>query len=96
LDKLPPDPIVREDGEGGLVAIDGHNLVAVKLHLGGDVEVHVAVSPDDGLPPSSEANIQRNRDLKAKYEGVLREREAIKKGGIYTFRDLISRYPELF
>ncbi len=30
LDKLPPEPIVRKDENGNLVAIDGHNILAVR------------------------------------------------------------------
>lgn len=96
LDQLPPAPIVRKDENGRLIAIDGHNLIAVKLYRGEDVEVHLATSPDDGLPATSNANIQRNADLKNKYDSVLAERVMVQKKGIRTFRDLLSLYPSLF
>ncbi|HSW99843.1 MAG TPA: hypothetical protein VLH38_02285 [Patescibacteria group bacterium] len=31
VDRLPPAPLVRKDEHGNLVAIDGHNLIAVRL-----------------------------------------------------------------
>jgi hypothetical protein len=96
LDELPPHPIVRKDDAGNLIAIDGHNLIAVKLKRGEDIEVHLATSPDDGLEPTSEANIQRNKDLKEKYESVIAEAKALQAKGIHSFNDLIGRYPELF
>ena len=96
LDKLPPDPIVRKDDEGNLVAIDGHNLIAVKLHRNEDVNVHIALSADDGLPANSEANLQRNQDLKDKYDTVLVERDRLREEGISSFSDLMDRYPGLF
>ena len=67
-EELPPAPIVRKDDKGNLIAIDGHNLIAVKLHRHEDVEIHLANSAEDGLPPTSEANIQRNNDLRFESE----------------------------
>lgn len=96
LEKLPPSPIVREDESGRLIAIDGHNLIAVKMYRSEDIEVHVAESPDDGLPETSEANILRNQDLKDKFEKVLRDRIQLHAEGIDTFQDLIDRYPNIF
>ena len=71
LDKLPPAPIVRKDSEGNMVAIDGHNLIAVKLYRNEDIDIHLAKSANDGLPETSEANTERNQILKDKYESVL-------------------------
>jgi len=96
LDQLPPDPIARKDENGKLIAIDGHNIIAVRLHRGEDVEVHVAASADDGLPATSEANIQRNADLKEKFDAVLAERARVRGEGIDTFSDLVGRYENLF
>ena len=96
FDELPPDPIVREDTNGNLIAIDGHNLIAVRLKRGEDIEVHLATSADDGLEPTSDANIQRNKDLKEKYDLVISEYEKLQSEGIRTFTDLVNRYPELF
>jgi hypothetical protein len=96
LDQLPPDPIVRKGENGELIAIDGHNLIAVKLYRGEDIEVHLAASEDDGLPPTTEANIQRNTDLKEKFEFAVAERTRLHAEGIDTFQDLIDHYPDLF
>jgi len=95
-EKLPPSPIVRQDDDGNLIAIDGNNLIAVKLHRNEDVDIHLADSADDGLPETSAANIQRNGDLKAKYDSVLSERHRLHEEGIDNFSDLIHRYPDLF
>jgi hypothetical protein len=96
LEKLPPSPIVRKDDSGRLIAIDGHNLIAVRCQRNEEIEVHLAHSADDGLPNTSEANIQRNKDLKAKYNSVLLERLRLHEQGIDSFKDLIDRYPDLF
>ncbi len=96
LEKLPPSPIVRKDGSGNFIAIDGHNLIAVKLSLGENVDVHLASSPDDGLPTDSEANVKRNEDLKEKFETVIRDSSHLRESGVTTFNDLIGRYEDLF
>ncbi len=95
LDELPPNPIVREDDEGSLVAIDGHNLIAVKLSRNEDVDVHLAKSADDGLPAISDANIQRNEDLKNKFDSVLEDRKRLEAEGVMSFDDLIAKYPDI-
>lgn len=92
LDKLPPIPIVRNDTEGKMIAIDGHNLIAVKIFRNEAIDVHIAKSADDGLLPSSDANIQRNVDLKEKFAAVLECRTNLKAEGINSFDDLIVRY----
>ncbi len=43
FDDLPPTPIVRKDDNGNLIAIDGHNLIAVRLYRHEDIEVHLAL-----------------------------------------------------
>jgi len=93
---LPPTPLVRKDDEGNLVAIDGHNLIAARQYRGEEVEVIVAESSTDGLPPTTEANITRNEELAAKYDSVLDERRKVAAEGIVTFVDLITRYQPLF
>lgn len=93
---LPPTPLVRKDAEDNLVAIDGHNLIAVQQFRGEDIEVIVAASAADGLPPTSEANITRNQELADKYDSVLEERQKVAAEGIETFADLIARYKPLF
>jgi len=96
VDDLPPMPLVREDEQGNLVAIDGHNLIAARQFRGEDVEVIVAESSIDGLPPTSEANIIRNQELAAKYDSVLDEKRKVAAEGIVTFADLVARYRPLF
>ena len=93
---LPPTPLVRKDDDGNLVAIDGHNLIAVRQFRGEDIEVIVAESSTDGLPPITEANIRRNKELAAKYDSVLDERQKVADEGIVTFADLNARYRPLF
>lgn len=93
---LPPTPLVRKDDEGNLVAIDGHNLITVRQFRGEDIEVIVAESATDGLPPTTEANITRNEELAAKYDSVLDEQRKVAAEGIVTFADLIARYRPLF
>ena len=95
-EELPPTPLVRKDDEGNLVAIDGHNLIAARQFRGEDIEVIVAESSTDGLPPTTEANIARNEELAAKYDSVLGERQKVAAEGIVTFADLVARYKPLF
>lgn len=95
-EELPPTPLVRTDEEGGLVAIDGHNLIAVRCFLGQEIEVIPATSAEDGLPPTSEANIERNKELVLKYDTVLNEQRRVATEGITSFADLIAKYPDLF
>jgi hypothetical protein len=93
---LPPTPLVRKDAAGNLVAIDGHNLIAVRLFRDEDIEVIVAASATDGLPPTTEANRTRNQELADKYDTVLAERQKVAAEGIVTFHDLNARYKALF
>lgn len=95
-DELPPTPIVRKDDEGRLVAIDGHNLLAVKGKLGRQTLVHVAESAEDGLPPTSEANRTRNSDLAEKYELSLVERARVAAEGVTSFEGLVDKYSQIF
>lgn len=96
VEDLPPTPLVRKDAEGNLVAIDGHNLIAVRQFRGEGVEVVIAESATDGLPPTTEANITRNQELAAKYASVLEDRQKVAAAGIVTFADLVARNPQLF
>ena len=96
LEKLPPTPLVRRDDSGDLVAIDGHNLIAVRLFRGEPVEVFVTNSPTDGLPPTTAANIERNKELAEKFRTVLDERQRVAAEGILTFADLIAKYQDWF
>lgn len=96
LADLPPTPLVRKDEAGKFVAIDGHNLIAVRLFRNEPVEVIIAESPQDGLPPTTEANIERNRELAKKFDTVLEDRNRVEQEGITSFFDLIQQYPDLF
>lgn len=96
LDELPPTPLVRRDDQGRLVAIDGHNLIAVRRHRKEDIEVIVAETAQGGLPPTSEGNITRNQELADKFDTVLDEQRKVATEGIESFDDLIAKYPELF
>ena len=96
MDELPPDPIVRANHDGRLIAIDGHNLIAKMCDLGELVEVHPAESADDGLPETSEANRLRNIDLANKFDSVVDDQARVEAEGITSFKDLIAKYPELF
>jgi len=93
---LPPSPIVRKNLEGGLLAIDGHNLIAVRLALGEDIEVHLAESKDDGLEVKDQKDIDRNADLLEKYNQVPELRAQTVLAGVVTFQDLINRNQNLF
>jgi len=95
-DKLPPTPLVRKDENGNLVAIDGHNLIAVRLFRKEPIEVIVAASPNEGLPETTDANIERNKELAAKFQTVLDERRRVAAEGVTTFSDLLQKYPDLF
>lgn len=96
LNKLPSTPIVRCDQNGNLIAIDGHNLIAVKLYMNEPVNIHVAESADDGLPEDDEPTRLRNQDLKDKFESMLADRQRVKDTGIDTFTDLLERHKDLF
>jgi len=95
-DELPPTPLVREDEEGDLVAIDGHNLIAVRAFRGEDVDVRVVAASTDGLPSITQANITRNEELAEKYDLVLEQRREVAAKGIVSFAGLIALYPLLF
>jgi hypothetical protein len=95
-EELPPTPLVRKNADGQLVAIDGHNLIAVRQFRNEDIDVIVAESASDGLPPTSDANITRNQELAVKFDTVLAEQHKVAAEGIRNFDDLIAKYPELF
>ncbi|HSX04864.1 MAG TPA: hypothetical protein VLF69_00100 [Candidatus Saccharimonadales bacterium] len=96
LKDLPPTPLVRADETGELIAIDGHNLIAVRQFLGQSVEVVLATTAGDGLPATSQANIERNKELALKYDSALSEQRRVAAAGITSFADLIANYPNLF
>lgn len=94
LEKLPPPPIVRKDTDGSLVAIDGHNLLAVNCILGKQTEVFIAKDSDDKYPGESEAVLKRNIDLKEKFDSVLNIVDNLNSKGINSISDLI-RYTKI-
>lgn len=96
FDQLPPSPIVRRGKNDELIAVDGHNLIAVKLYRREDIEVHMANSVTDRLSSITDASISRNKDLEEKFEAVLDEQDYLRSQGITSFWDLINRYPDLF
>jgi hypothetical protein len=96
---LPPTPIVRlSNNPGEYIAIDGHNLIAVKDYLGELCEIYIAESSDDELNNTTNdpAVILRNKDLKEKYDKSLLESTRIKNLGIDSFKKLRSKYKNLF
>jgi hypothetical protein len=96
FEDLPPTPIVKRTISDQLLAVDGHNLIAVKQFLGERLEIHIADSPDDGLDPTSEAITARNSDLKQRFDLVEKDWERTIASGIRTFADLVKQYPDLF
>ncbi len=95
-EELPVVPIVRRDENDRLVAIDGHNILAVMSFLNRDIEVHIAESAVDGLSETTAKNKQRNAELKNKFDKVITARDETAAKGILTFTDLINRNLELF
>jgi hypothetical protein len=97
-DELPPMPFVRRAAdEAGFIAIDGHNLIAVKDLQGEDVEVYLAESAEDGLDSVERPGVlERNQDLQDKFDSSLAEANRVAEAGIDSFSDLRSKYPELF
>jgi hypothetical protein len=95
-DDLPPTPLVRRDEQGNLVAIDGHNLIAVRHLRNEPVEVIVPSSAHDGLPETTEANKERNKELAEKYDTAVDEQRKVAAEGITSFADLIAKYETLF
>jgi hypothetical protein len=95
-EELPPPPLVVEDENGRMIAVDGHNMIAVSRYRGELVKVSIAKSATDGLPPTSAANDTRNQELADKYDTVLDEQRRVAAEGITSFDSLLSQYPELF
>lgn len=93
---LPPAPIVKKNEDGNLLAIDGHNLIAVKHYLKEDIDIHIASSRDEGIEVKDQKDEDRNTDLRAKFDQVDALREQTIKSGINTFDDLIFKHKDLF
>lgn len=87
---LPPTPIVRENPQGGYVAIDGHNLLAFYASLNMECEVYVAENKNDALVGDSEMISKRNQDLFEKYDTALIEVDKLGEKGIRSMKDLLE------
>ena len=99
-ENLPPPPLVRRDPESeDLIAIDGHNLLAVAEFLGKEIDVCLVESREDRLPLSIASNKdmidKRNRELQDKYDTVLEAAQKTAEKGINNFRDLWPKSTEL-
>jgi nicotinamide mononucleotide adenylyltransferase len=98
LDRVPPPPIIRAVGFSTCpVAIDGHNLLAVKLLMGENCLVYLAEHSNDHLPLSANepAVSQRNRDLTEKFAASEDEARQLFAQGITGMPGLLTRYPDL-
>lgn len=95
---LPPPPLVRTVSfSPRLVAIDGHNLLAVKLLLGENCLVYVTDDHDDTLPtftPNGGVN-QRNKELKEKFDISESEARHLYKSGVTGLEFILANYPDL-
>lgn len=101
-DKLPPAPIVRYDAiNDEYIAIDGHNLLAVKDLFGEECEVFVAENANDKLttsefPESSQDGLMsRNKDLAEKFDGITDDYRKLSGNGLDSFVTLRKKYPYL-
>ncbi len=102
LNDLPPAPIIRKHpSKEGYIAIDGHNLLAVKDLLNEECEVYIADSSNDKLEKNNfpystdEALESRNKDLEEKFETVLKDVDELAKKGVANFCDLRIKYEYL-
>ena len=98
LGRVPPPPIVRSANFSERpVAIDGHNLLAVKLLMGENCLVYLAEHSNDHLPASADdpAIEQRNRDLSDKFAASDTEARRLLESGITGMSGLLTHYPEL-
>lgn len=86
---LPLTPIVRENPQGGYIAIDGHNLLAFYASRNLDCEVYVAGHKSDVLPGDSEMIEKRNKDLYEKYDAALSEAGKLVEKGIRSIKGLL-------
>ncbi|MDP2103815.1 MAG: hypothetical protein Q8K26_02750 [Candidatus Gracilibacteria bacterium] len=102
-DQLPPAPVVqRSPDNGDYIAIDGHNLIAVKDYFDEECEVFVADHPEDELTEnefpgaSPDGLASRNADLREKFESVVDDYKRLSEGGLDSFVRLREKYPDLF
>lgn len=98
--KLPPPPVVRfikTVGVECIVAIDGHNLIAVRFYLKEKIRVWVADNCYDHLPMSySDTGIVAARvdELLEGFDDVESKWRITRKRGIKTFKDLVTKYQQ--
>lgn len=95
LDNLPPAPVVRYINDS-YVALDGHNLIAVMEYLGKDIEVFVVSTESDKLAGTDEASNKRNKAIELKFDELLTDLKTTQENKIYSFKDLIKKYSQLF
>lgn len=102
-EQLPPPPVVRKNQENdGYIAIDGHNLIAVRDFFDEECEVFVASHAGDELTekdfPESSAEwlASRNADLRAKFDSVVDDYKRLSSDGLDSFARLREKYPQLF
>ena len=99
--ELPPPPLVRHNPETReLVAIDGHNLLAVADFLGKEIEVYAVDSSEDRMVENNvyrkDMVEKRNAELAEKFDSSLRGHEDAKAAGINSFVDLRNKYAYLW
>lgn len=96
LEALPPTPIVRiGDNEEDLIAIDGHNLIAVWDYLDKPIKVYVVESAQDRLTAINDGDAvdKRNKEIEEKYNRALNEANILRSKGITSFNQLRQGYP---
>jgi hypothetical protein len=93
---LPPAPILRRLNKVQLVAVDGHNLLAVMAFLGRTCEVHIATSPTNGIADDSNASESRNKDLAVKFDSAIDDSIHVSAQGLPTIDSLVNANLELF
>lgn len=92
FEDLPPEPIVRKHGDS-LLALDGHNKLAVFASRDEPVQVYIADYAQDALPGSDAAIQQRNKDLAERFALAV---QMHKQAGIATISDLVAANQSLF
>lgn len=98
LAKLPPPPMVRSvDFSHNLVAIDGHNLLAIKAIIGESCLVYLANSPSDFIQSDDATTgvLSRNKDLNDKFSLAETEARRLFACGIKNVLALAGQYDSL-
>jgi len=98
LAKLPPPPMVRcVDFSQRLVAIDGHNLLAIKAITGENCLVYLANSPSDFIQADAAASgvSERNKDLNEKFSLAEIEARRLFACGVQNVMAIAEQYDSL-